>query len=84
MEFAKKTVFYLEDEFGTYAEIEIVEKDHKFHIVHTFVDEKYRGQGLAGKLMEQAVSYIQKQQGEIVAECSYAKSYLEKHPFSKN
>lgn len=49
-------------------------------IDHTFVDESLRGQGIAGQLMQAAVKKIQADKSKIAATCSYAVSWLEKHP----
>lgn len=48
-------------------------------IVHTFVDESLRGLGIASKLVELAVSEINKQGLKPSATCSYAKAWLEKY-----
>ena len=47
-------------------------------IDHTFVHESLRGQGVAGKLMEEAVAAIEAQGWKVGASCSYAVSWLEK------
>lgn len=49
-------------------------------ITKVFVDPKYRGQGVAGKLMAAAVSYAEKNNIFLDATCSYAQSWFEKNP----
>ena len=49
-------------------------------INHTFVDESLRGQGIAGKLMEEAVACLKERDKKIVPTCSYAVKWFEKHP----
>lgn len=61
------------------AEITFPAKDGVATIDHTFVDESLRGQGIAGQLMEAAVSKIQKDGNKIAATCSYAVKWLESH-----
>ena len=70
---------YLENSNGdVIAEIEFEEiKDGVYNIFHTFVDESLRGQGIASKLVERAVSYIKSKNGKVEATCSYAKKLLE-------
>jgi predicted GNAT family acetyltransferase len=51
-----------------------------YDIDHTFVDDSLRGQGIAGKLMDMAVEQIRDMGGNIRATCSYAVTWLEKHP----
>lgn len=48
-------------------------------IDHTFVDHSLRGQGIAGKLTELAVSAIQMQNKQVTATCAYAQRWLEQH-----
>ncbi len=38
---------------------------------HTFVDPKFRGQGVAGHLLKEMVSYARKNNKKIFATCSY-------------
>ncbi len=47
---------------------------------HTFVDESLRGQGVAGRLMAAAVEDIRAGGWKLRPTCSYAVSWLEKHP----
>ncbi|MGN1415842.1 MAG: GNAT family N-acetyltransferase [Oscillospiraceae bacterium] len=50
-----------------------------FEIDHTFVDDSLRGQGIAAKLVDLAVSEIENRGGKVTASCSYARHYLEKN-----
>ena len=82
MNFIKeKDRIYLKDELGkVIAEITFEEiKTGVFNINHTFVDESLRGQGIASKLVEEAVKEIKSKNGVIVATCSYASKWLENH-----
>lgn len=51
-------------------------------IDHTFVDDSLRGQGIAGKLTEMAVSAIKAKNCKVTATCAYAQRWLEKHIFN--
>ena len=78
--FKTQTEIYLEDDTGKYARVVIqIEDGGVYNIVHTFVSEAHRGEGLAARLMQEAISYINSQSGIIKADCSYAEHYLEKH-----
>ena len=82
MEFKKEeNRIYLDDENGeTIAEIEFENiGENVYNIYHTFVDESLRGQGVAAKLVENAVKLIQEKGGQVQATCSYAKAWIEKH-----
>ena len=51
-----------------------------YTIDHTFVDPSLRGQGAAGQLIQAALEQIKANGGHVEATCSYAVSWLEKHP----
>ena len=80
MEFIKEeNRIYLLDETGKIiAEITFEEtKKEIYNIDHTFVDESLRGQGIASKLVEEAVKEIEAKGGKVEATCSYAKKWIE-------
>lgn len=49
-------------------------------IYHTFVPPELRNMGIAGKLMEEAITYAQKSGKKIKPTCSYADNYFGRHP----
>ena len=73
---------FLEDETGkTIAEITFPEaKEGVVDIDRTFVDDSLRGQGVAGKLLEEAVSVLRASGKKAVLSYSYAAKWFEKHP----
>ena len=76
----KNRIYSINSEGQIIAEIVFVEeKKGVFNIRHTFVDKSLRGQGIASKLVEEAVKEIKRQSGSIEASCSYAKKWLEKN-----
>lgn len=54
------------------------------NINHTFVDDSLRGQGIAGKLMDELVIELQTSGRKAVLSCSYAISWFNKHPKYKD
>lgn len=62
------------------AKVTFPEVSHNhYDIRRTVVDEAYRGQGIAGKLVELAVSDINRRGGELTASCLYAQKWIEQH-----
>ncbi len=53
---------------------------HVLTLTHTEVSEEFSGQGLAGRLVESALSSIRDHGQSVVAQCPYVRSYLDKHP----
>ena len=58
-------------------ECNFLEKDNTWNIVHTGVDSKYQGQGLARKLVECIIENSKKYNKKLIADCSYAKKVIE-------
>lgn len=59
-------------------ECEFIEYGNTWNIIHTGVDDKYQGQGIAKKLVECVVKNAEIQNKKIIADCSYAKRVIEK------
>ena len=49
-------------------------------LVHTGVPEELGGKGIGGKLVEQAIAKARAEGLTIVAQCPFAKGWIEKHP----
>ncbi len=73
-------IFMTDDSGKLLAEVTFIEENGVRNINHTFVDDSLRGQGVAGKLMEEAVNQIEKNGEKIVPTCSFAVKWFEKHP----
>lgn len=56
---------------------EFKELGDTWNIIHTVVDSKYQGQGIAKMLVESIIENSQKCNKNLIAECSYAKKILE-------
>ena len=52
------------------------ERDGAYVINHTYVDDNYRGQGIASELVRRAVEEIERRGGRVEATCSYAMLWL--------
>lgn len=50
-----------------------------FRILHVVVDEKYRGQGIAGKLVFYLVEIARQNNLKLIPVCSFAVSYFQKN-----
>jgi predicted GNAT family acetyltransferase len=53
---------------------------HTLELVHTEVDPKLRGHGVAEAIAEAAVAHARDHGMRIVATCPYVQRWLEKHP----
>ena len=72
---------YAENDNGeVIAEITYTVNDGIATINHTFTDESLRGQGIAGKLVQAAAEQILDRGYGLRATCSYAVSWLNRHP----
>ena len=57
---------------------EFLSNKDEWNIVHTEVDKKYQGQGIAKRLVEMIIQEANKNNKNIVAKCSYARRILER------
>lgn len=79
-QYEKNRIYALDDKKELLAEITFVSKsENEVVIDHTYVNPSLRGQGVAGKMMEVMMSYIQENNLKTTATCSYADSWLEKN-----
>jgi len=53
--------------------------DGVIDITHVYTNPDFRGQGLAGKLMDVVVEYMREKKLKAIATCSYANSWLQKN-----
>ena len=58
-------------------ECDFVIQKNIWNIVHTVVNSKYQGQGIARKLVNCVIENALKENKEVVADCSYAKKVLD-------
>ena len=54
--------------------------DTEINIDHTQVDEQLKGQGIAGKLLAEAVKWAREEDIKIYPSCPYVKAAFEKKP----
>lgn len=73
-------VYALDGEGGLLAEVTFPDEGVDAVLVnHTYVDERLRGQGVAGRLMEAAVEVARARGKRIIPSCSYAVAWFQKH-----
>lgn len=73
-----RVVIYKEDTVIAEVTFPTIEGDI-VEINHTFVDDSLRGQGIAGKLMEEVVKQLKETNKRAVLTCSFAVSWFNKH-----
>lgn len=59
------------------------ELENIWNIIHTGVDRKYQGQGIAKRLVKCIIENSKECNKKVIAECSYAKKILETEIESK-
>jgi len=47
---------------------------------HTFVPNELRGQGVAAKLVKEALAFARTEKKKVIPQCSYVEVYLKRHP----
>jgi predicted GNAT family acetyltransferase len=77
----EKGRFYLVDNDKTIGELTYsTVEDGVISLDHTFVDEEYRGQGLAKRLLNAVVDFSDLKGLKIVPVCEYAKTAFKNRP----
>lgn len=61
-----------------YSEDEDEDEDKDYIIESIFVDEKYRGKGLAKIIFDEFIKKVKKENRKVIPICSYAKAQFEK------
>ncbi len=72
----EKHRIYVVDNDEEIGEVTFPERDGLYVINHTYVDDRYRGQGIASELVRRAVEEIESRGGKFKATCSYAMLWL--------
>ena len=70
----RAVVYDNENEIG---ECRFIELEDIWNIIHTEVDSKYKGKGIAKRLVECVIENSEKYSKTLIAECSYAKKVIE-------
>ncbi len=65
---------------GHLCKLDYMQDGNNFVIEHVGVYPEYRGQGIAGKIMEAALEYARQNSLRVVPMCSYAVYYIRKNP----
>ena len=81
----KEKIYMLDENDKIIAMVEFTEVENGvYDIFHTFVDKSLRGQGIASKLVKEAVNVIKEKNGKITASCLYAKEWIKKNNIGQN
>ena len=72
----KRAVAY--DDNKEIGECDFIEENDVWNIIHTGVNSKYQGQGIARKLVECVIKNAKENNKKIIVECSYARKILDK------
>ena len=65
---------------GAHGRIEYRLRPGVMNILHTEVDPALEGRGVAGALVRAALDYARARGLKVDPECSYTRSYMERHP----
>lgn len=69
---------YVQDQLTSYVEYQ--QTEHTLDIMHTIVPKPLEGQGIASALVKEAYDYAVAHSLKPKATCSYAVTWLERHP----
>lgn len=65
---------------GYLSKLDYMQDGKNFVITHVGVHPEFRGQGLAGKIVDASLEYAQQNSLRVIPMCSYAAAYIRKNP----
>jgi predicted GNAT family acetyltransferase len=65
---------------GHLCKLDYMRDGNNFIIAHVGVYPEFRGQGVAGKIMEASLEYARQNSLRVIPMCSYAAHYIRKNP----
>lgn len=77
----KRAVAY--DNEAEIGECDFEELENTWNIIHTGVNSKYQGQGIAKELVKCVIENAKERSKNIISECSYAKRVIDSYNISE-
>ncbi|MGB8982924.1 MAG: GNAT family N-acetyltransferase [Anaerolineales bacterium] len=65
---------------GRLSRLDYMRDGRNFVITHVGVHPDFRGQGLAGRIMDAGLEYARQNSLRVIPMCSYAASYIRRNP----
>lgn len=65
---------------GYLSKLDYIQDGKNFVVTHVGVSPELRGQGVAGKITQVSLEYAKERGLRVVPMCSYAATYIRKHP----
>ena len=65
---------------GYLSKLDYMQDGKNFVITHVGVHPEFRGQGLAGKIVDASLEYAKQNSLRVIPMCSYAAAYIRKNP----
>ena len=65
---------------GKLCKLDYLQDSGTFVITHVGVDPQFRGQGVAGKIVQASLEFARAESLRVIPMCSYAAAYIHRHP----
>ena len=65
---------------GKLCKLDYIQDGKNFVITHVGVHPDFRGQGVAGKIVQVGLEYARENSLRVIPMCSYAAAYIRRHP----
>jgi len=65
---------------GCLSKLDYIRDGKNFVIAHVGVDPEFRGQGVAGKIVQASLEYAKQNSLRVIPMCSYAAAYIRRNP----
>ena len=70
----------VDGELAGFAEYRLENERNLVVFTHTVVDDAFEGQGVGSSLVRDALADVRGRGAKVVAECSFVKSWIKRHP----
>ncbi len=64
---------------GLESHLEYVKMENVLNLIHTYVPNALRGNGIAGKIVKTALTYAEENNLKIIPSCFYVATYIQRH-----
>jgi uncharacterized protein len=71
---------HLGDELAGFSVYELQDHGRRYAFLHTQVDERFQGQGLASVLVEAALDQVRARGASVLPYCPFVRAWLRRHP----
>lgn len=71
---------YKDEKIVAHIGFTMIDDNQTYVVETTFVNDDYRGQGIAGKITKEFLKHVENQNQQVLALCPFTVEFLKRHP----